>query len=98
MFVKAVVMCMYAFRRQLKRDIATSYTFLSRREVDDLVPDADPLYVIHLVTYGGVIVTTYHVKRDPMFFKHKEKLVPSGKGSSVVVGKQGKRLGQLSGI
>lgn len=51
---------------------------LSPEQVDDLVPDEESLYVIRLVTYGGVIVTTYHVSLEPMFFEHEKTIVPSG--------------------
>jgi len=54
--------------------------------VDGLIPDAAHLFVIRLVTYGNVVVTTYHVDREPMFFEHEGKLVPSGKGWLVAVG------------
>ena len=53
---------------------------LTREQVDRLIPDAEPVFIICLVTYGGVVMTTYHVNLEPMFFEHEEKLVPSGKG------------------
>ena len=48
--------------------------------MDSLIPDAKLVFIISLVTYGGVVMTMYHVNLEPMFFEHEEKLVPSGKG------------------
>ena len=67
-------------RRRLKCEIASTYSTLTWEQVDSLIPDAMLGFIICLVTCGSVVVTTYHVNLEPMFFEHEEKLVPSGKG------------------
>ena len=70
------------------------YAALTVQSVEDLIPDKVPLFMIRIVTKEGVIVMTYHVNLEPMFFQHGKTLVPSGKGifsnlvahSSVCVG------------
>lgn len=66
-------------RRKLKLDIASTYPVLTTEQVDELIPDNVPMFVVKVVTYGGVGVTTYHVKMQPLFFEHRKKLVPSGR-------------------
>ena len=69
-------------RRRLKCEITSTYCTLTREQVDSLIPDTKPVFIICLLTYASVAMMTYHVNLEPMFFEHEEKLVPSGKGSS----------------
>ena len=66
----------FIYRRRLKCEITSTYCTLTREQVDSLTPDAKPVFIICLVIYGGVVVTTYHVNLEQMFSEHEEKLVP----------------------
>ena len=68
------------YRRILKCEIVSTYCTLTWEQVDSLIPDAKLVFIICLVTYGGVVMTMYHVNLEPMFLEHEEKLVSSGKG------------------
>ena len=70
-------------RRRLKCEITSTYCTLTWEQVDSLIPDAKLVFIICLITYGGVVMTMYRVNLEPMFFKHEEKLVPSGKGGYI---------------
>ena len=59
-------------RRRLKCEITSTYCTLTWEQVDSLIPDAKPVFIICLVTYGGVVVTTYHVNLEQMFLEHEE--------------------------
>ena len=51
-------------RRRLKCEIASTYCTLTREQVDSLIPDAKPVFIICLITYGGVVMTMYHMRRS----------------------------------
>ncbi len=62
----------------MKKEIASFYPCLLPEHLEDLLPSYIPLFVVRLVTYGGVIVTTYHTDGEPLFFEHGVRIVPSG--------------------
>ena len=66
------------------KEISSFYPTLLPEQLEDLLPSYIPLFVVRLVTYGGVIVTTYHVDGEPLFFEHGVRLLPSGKGGGLV--------------
>ena len=70
-----------SIRKRLKKEIANFYPTLLPEHLEDLLPSYIPLFVVRLVTYGGVIVTTYHADGEPLFFEHGVRLLPSGKAN-----------------
>ena len=64
-------------RKKLKQKIRTIFPDLAPEQLEDLLPSKIPLFVIRLVTFGGVVVTTYHTEGDPIFFDHASGVCPS---------------------
>lgn len=71
-------------RKKLKQKILSTFPALTPEHLEDLLPSKIPLFVIRLVTFGGVVVTTYHTEGDPIFFDHASGACPSSEYALII--------------